>query len=125
MVLLLIRASHGGVLRVGLPQVPPWGIIAADSQYRFPMAWTPRSLHRSLVPLAAVPLVLTALTGSAYGAIESRGVEAPHWLMDLHQGEFGPLNLEPYYSVLLAVCTLVLVGSGVAMFMRTARKNPS
>jgi hypothetical protein len=45
--------------------------------------------------------------------------------MDLHQGEFGPLNLEPYYSVLLAVCTLVLVGSGVAMFMRTARKNPS
>jgi hypothetical protein len=29
--------------------------------------------------------------------------------MRLHMGRFGMLNFKPWYSVLLAVCTLVLV----------------
>lgn len=87
------------------------------------MAASARELHRSLVPIAAAPLLLTAVTGSAYGVIESRGAEAPHWLMDLHIGHFGPLDLEPYYSFLLAVCTLVLVASGAVMFLRSSRRR--
>ena len=44
-----------------------------------------RRLHRSLVPLAAVPLLLTSLSGSLYGALSARDIEA-FWLMKLHIG---------------------------------------
>ena len=40
-----------------------------------------RRLHRSLVPLAAVPLLLTSLSGSLYGALSARDIEA-FWLVD-------------------------------------------
>ena len=35
-----------------------------------------RRVHRSLVPLAALPLLLTALSGSLYGALSAQGIEA-------------------------------------------------
>jgi hypothetical protein len=74
----------------------------------------PRKLHRSLVPIAAVPLVLTSLSGSLYGALISADIEAP-WLLRLHTGNFGLLNLQPYYSTVLGVLTVFIAVSGVAM----------
>jgi len=75
-----------------------------------------RRLHRSLVPLAAVPLLLTALSGSLYGALSARGIEA-FWLMKLHTGNFGAVNLQPYYSTVLGVFTLFIAGSGVGLLL--------
>ncbi len=75
-----------------------------------------RRLHRSLVPLAAVPLLLTALSGSLYGALSAQGIEA-FWLMKLHSGNFGVVNLQPYYSTLLGVLTLFIVGSGIGLLL--------
>ena len=75
-----------------------------------------RRLHRSLVPLAAVPLLLTALSGSLYGALSAQGIEA-FWLMKLHSGNFGVVNLQPYYSTLLGVLTLFIAGSGIALLL--------
>ena len=80
----------------------------------------PRKIHRVLVPIAAAPLLLTAITGSVFGALDSRGMEV-EWLLDLHQGKFGLLNLTPYYSVLLGVSTVVVALSGIAMMV--PRKN--
>ena len=75
-----------------------------------------RRLHRSLVPLAAVPLLLTALSGSLYGALSAQGIEA-FWLMKLHTGNFGVVNLQPYYSTVLGVLTLFIVGSGIGLLL--------
>ena len=66
-----------------------------------------RRLHRSLVPLAAVPLLLTALSGSLSGALSARGIEA-FWLMKLHTGNFGGVNLQPDYSTVLGVLPLFI-----------------
>ena len=73
-----------------------------------------RKIHRVLVPFAAAPLLLTTITGSVFGALESRGIKA-EWLLDLHKGRFGPLNLTPYYSVLLGISTIVVAVSGMIM----------
>ena len=73
-----------------------------------------RRVHRSLVPLAAVPLLLTALSGSLYGALSARGIEA-FWLMKLHTGNFGAVNLQPYDSTVLGVLTLFIDGSGLTL----------
>ena len=83
-----------------------------------------RRVHRSLVPLAAVPLLLTSLSGSLYGALSAQGIEA-FWLMKLHTGNFGLLNLQPWYSSVLALLTLFVIGSGLGLLLGRRRGTPA
>lgn len=73
-----------------------------------------RRLHRTLVPMAALPLLITALSGSLYTSLSANDIEA-FWLMKLHTGNFGIINLQPYYSMLLGVLTLFVAGSGLGL----------
>ena len=82
-----------------------------------------RQLHRWVVPIAAAPLLLTAATGSLYSLLLEQGIDA-FWLLKIHSGRFGPLNLQPYYSVLLGLLTLVVIISGLAMLMSKNRPKP-
>jgi len=75
-----------------------------------------RRVHRSLVPMAALPLLITALSGSLYGALSAREIEA-FWLMKLHTGNFGAINLQPYYSTVLGVLTLFVACSGIGLLL--------
>ncbi len=79
-----------------------------------------RRAHRLVVPVAAAPLLLTAASGSLYSLLLERGIDA-FWLLKIHTGKFGPINLQPYYSVLLGVLTLVVIASGVAMLFSSNR----
>ena len=82
-----------------------------------------RHLHRLLVPLAAAPLLITAASGSLYSLLLEQGIDA-FWLLKVHTGRFGPLNLQPYYSVLLGLLTLVVIISGLAMLLSKNRPKP-
>lgn len=77
-----------------------------------------RKIHRNLVPFAALPLIVTAITGVVYSLLDERGVEAD-WLLQIHTGHYGPINLQPYYAYLLGLCVLVLVITGGAMWWRS------
>ena len=79
-----------------------------------------RRAHRLVVPLAAAPLLLTAASGSLYSLLLERGIDA-FWLLKLHTGKFGPINLQPYYSLILGALTLVVIVSGLAMFLSSSR----
>ncbi|MEJ6585151.1 MAG: hypothetical protein QNL52_04695 [Synechococcus sp. ChBW.bin.23] len=79
-----------------------------------------RRIHRWLVPLAAAPLLITASTGSIYSLLLERNIDA-FWLLKLHTGQFGWLNLQPYYPILLGVLTIVVTMSGIAMFLTPSR----
>lgn len=79
-----------------------------------------RRVHRSLVPIAALPLLVTALSGSLYGALSARDIEA-FWLIKLHTGNFGAINLQPYYSTVLSVLTLFVAGSGIGLLLGRRR----
>ena len=80
----------------------------------------PRNLHRFLVPIAAIPLLITAASGSIYSLLLERGIDA-FWLLKIHTGKFGPINLQPYYSILLGILTLVLVVSGLQLLRQPRR----
>lgn len=82
-------------------------------------------VHRSLVPLAALPLLLTARSGSLYGALSAQGIEA-FWLMKLHTGNFGLLNLQPWFSSVLALLSLFVIGSALGLLLgrRRGTKQP-
>lgn len=79
-----------------------------------------RRAHRVVVPLAAAPLLLTAASGSLYSLLLEQGIDA-FWLVKIHTGRFGPINLQPYYSLLLGALTLVVIVSGTAMLLSSSR----
>lgn len=79
-----------------------------------------RKLHRLLVPIAAAPLALTSLSGAIYGTILYYNIDAP-WLLRLHTGNFGVINLQPFYSPLIGILTLVLVISGISLLLKSGR----
>jgi len=47
-------------------------------------------------------------------------IDAP-WLLRLHTGNFGIINLQPIYSPLIGVMTLVLIASGIALLVGVRR----
>ena len=77
-----------------------------------------RRLHRWLVPIAAAPLLLTAGSGSLYSLLLEQNIDA-FWLLKIHTGNFGAINLQPIYSVMLGVLTIVVTVSGLVMLIRT------
>ena len=77
-----------------------------------------RRLHRWLVPIAAAPLLLTAGTGSLYSLLLEQDIDA-FWLLKIHTGDFGSINLQPIYSVILGVLTVVVTVSGLVLLIRT------
>jgi len=79
-----------------------------------------RRVHRWLVPLAAAPLLMTASTGSLYSLLLERNIDA-FWLLKLHTGQFGWLNMQPFYPILLGVLTIVVTVSGLAMLLTPSR----
>jgi uncharacterized iron-regulated membrane protein len=81
---------------------------------------TARSLHRSLVPFAALPLIITAISGVIFSILDKRGIQAD-WLLEIHTGHYGPINLQPYYAYLLGLCVLILVGTGLMLWLRQRR----
>ena len=89
--------------------------MAVVSKSRF------RRLHRWVVPICAAPLLLTAATGSLYSLLLEQGIDA-FWLVKIHTGRFGPINLQPYYSLLLGVLTLIVIGSGIGLLVSRTRR---
>ena len=72
------------------------------------------------MPIAAVPLLITAGTGSLYSLLLEQGIDA-FWLLKIHTGNFGVLNLQPVYPVLLGGLTVIVTVSGAVMLLRPAR----
>jgi hypothetical protein len=82
-----------------------------------------RRLHRLLVPMAAAPLALTSLSGALYGTFLYCNVDAP-WLLRWHTGNFGLINLQPVYSPLIGILTLVLIISGLSLLGKAPAGRP-
>ena len=76
-----------------------------------------RRVHRWFVPIAAVPLLLTAISGSLYSILLEQGIDA-FWLLKIHTGRFGWLNLQSFYPALLGVLTVVITASGLTLLMK-------
>ena len=79
-----------------------------------------RRIHRWLVPIAAAPLVITAGTGSLYSLLLELNIDA-FWMLKLHTGQFGWINLQPVYPILLGVLTIVVTVSGLTMLLKPSR----
>ena len=69
-----------------------------------------------MVPIAAAPLLLTSATGSLYSVLLEHGIDA-FWLIKLHTGNLGWINLQPIYPILLGILTLIVTTSGLTLLL--------
>ena len=79
-----------------------------------------RKVHRWLVPISALPLLITAGTGSLYTVLLQQEIDA-FWLLKIHTGNFGVLKLQPIYPMLLGVLTIIVTVSGAVMLFKPQR----
>ena len=80
-----------------------------------------RKFHRAIAPIMALPLLLTAITGSIYQITDLSGKEVK-WLLEMHKGNFGSLKLETVYPFLNALGLLALLVTGTSMLLQ--RRSP-
>ena len=65
-------------------------------------------------------MLITAGTGSLYSVLLEQEIDV-FWLLKIHTGNFGVLNLQPFYPMLLGTLTVIVTLSGAAMLMRPSR----
>ena len=83
-----------------------------------------RQLHRALVPFVVFPLLLTLTTGMGFQfAVAGGRANDFLWLLELHRGKFGNINLELIYPILNALGLLTLVVTGLMMWLQTRNRK--
>ena len=78
-----------------------------------------RKVHRKVAALSAIPLLITLISGTAYSILQPLGVDV-FWLIKWHTGNFGILNLQPFYSIFLGISSIISVISGVKLLQKNA-----
>ena len=73
-----------------------------------------RKLHRKLATISAIPLLITILSGTIYSFLQPLGIDA-FWLIKWHTGNFGIINLQPFYSIFLGITSIFSVISGISI----------
>lgn len=83
-----------------------------------------RQLHRWFAPIMVLPLMLTLFTGALYQvAILTGEVQDFLWLLELHTGKFGALDLQFIYPFLNAFGVLILSVTGITMWWQLRSRN--
>ena len=82
-----------------------------------------RHLHYWFAPIMFFPLLLTSITGSLFQVAVATGkADQFIWLLDFHRVKFGRINLELIYPILNAFGVLMLIFTGIIMWLQTRRK---
>ena len=76
-----------------------------------------RKIHRKITAISAIPLLITIVSGTTYSILQPLGVDA-FWLIKWHTGNFGIINLQPFYSIFLGIASIVSVISGIRLLQK-------
>ena len=73
-----------------------------------------RKIHRKITAISAIPLLITIVSGTIYSILQPLGVDA-FWLIKLHTGNLGIINLQPFYSIFLGIASIISLVSGIRL----------
>ena len=76
-----------------------------------------RKIHRKITAISAIPLLITIVSGTTYSILQPLGVDA-FWLIKWHTGNFGIINLQPFYSIFLGIASIISVISGLRLLQK-------
>jgi len=82
-----------------------------------------RHFHYIIAPIMFLPIFLTAITGSLFQVAVITGKSTDYlWLLDLHRGKFGSINLELIYPLINAFGVLFLAITGIVMWLQLNKR---
>jgi hypothetical protein len=82
-----------------------------------------RYFHYIFAPIMFLPIFLTSITGSLFQvAVITDKTEDFLWLLELHRGKFGRINLELIYPLVNAFGVLFLAITGIMMWLQINKK---
>ena len=76
-----------------------------------------RKIHRKITAISAIPLLITILSGTIYSILQPLGIDA-FWLIKWHTGNFGIINLQPFYSIFLGMASIISIISGLGLLLK-------
>ena len=76
-----------------------------------------RKIHRKITAISATPILITILSGTIYSSLQPLGVDA-FWLIKWHTGNFGIINLQPFYSIFLGMASIISIISGLILLQK-------
>lgn len=83
-----------------------------------------RQLHRALAPLMLFPLTVTLVTGVLFHIAALTGQEDQYlWLLALHRGRFGSINLEAIYVFFNGAGLLFVLVTGLILWLQQGRRK--
>ena len=77
-----------------------------------------RKIHRKITAISAIPLLITIISGTIYSVLQPLGIDA-FWLIKWHTGNFGIINLQPFYSIFLGIASIISLISGISLLKKT------
>ena len=77
-----------------------------------------RKIHRKITTISAIPLLITIISGTIYSILQPLGIDA-FWLIKWHTGNFGIINLQPFYSIFLGMVSIISIISGLRLLKKT------
>jgi len=83
-----------------------------------------RRIHRALAPIVALPLLVTVVTGSLYQIARLNDNFDYYWLIQIHKGQWGPLDLQAVYPFLNGLGLLLMVATGLSLWLQTRSHRP-
>ena len=78
-----------------------------------------RKIHRKITAISAIPLLVTIVSGTIYSILQPLGIDA-FWLIKWHIGNFGIINLQPFYSIFLGFASIISVISGIRLLQKNS-----
>ena len=78
-----------------------------------------RKIHRKVAAISSITLLITLLSGTIYSFLQPLGVDA-FWLIKWHTGNFGIINLQPFYSIFLGIASIISVISGIRLLQKNS-----
>ena len=79
-----------------------------------------RIIHRRLTIVAFLPLLMTLITGSIYSLLILLDIDAI-WILKMHTGNFLILNLQPFYSPVIGISSILALISGLFLFPKSKK----
>ena len=78
-----------------------------------------RKIHRKVATISAIPLLITIISGIIYSFLQPLGIDA-FWLIKWHTGNYGIINLQPFYSILLGTTSIISIISGIRLLKKNS-----
>ena len=81
-----------------------------------------RRIHRKITAISAPPLLITIISGTIYGILQTLGVDA-FGIIKWNTGNFGIIKLQPYYSKFLGMDSIISIISGLRLLQKKLKYN--